>query len=381
MLIEASNAVVSDVNNVSLGDHSIANGFSITSGGSISVDGNVIIGGNSQMIASGSITDTDVARVVVSGNALLQSGGDIALADTVNASWRIAGVTTVSTPSDVSLGQGGSWDSNRLLIEASNAVVSDVNDVTLGDHSIANNYSITSGGSISVDGNMIIGGNSQMIANGSITDTDAARVVVSGNSLLQSGGNISLADTPNASWRIEGVTTVSTTSDVSLGQGGSWDSNRLLIAASNAVVSDVNNVSLGDHSIANSFSITSGGSISVDGNMIIGGNSQMIANGSIIDTDAARVVVSGNASLHAGGNIALADTVNASWRIAGVTTVSTPGDVSLGQGGSWDSNRLLLEARNAIVSDVNSVILGNHSIANSFSISSGGSISVDGNMI
>jgi hypothetical protein len=380
LLIAASNAVVSDVNDVTLGDHSIANNFSMTSGGSISVDGTMTIGGNSQMVAANSINDTDAARVVVSGNASLQAGIAITLADTANAAWRIAGVTTVSTPGDVSLGQSGSWDSNRLLIAASNATVLDINDVTLGDHSIVNNYSMTSGGSISVDGTMTIGGNGKIVAVNSITDTGAARVVVSGDALLKAGGPITLADTANASWRISGVTNVSTPGDVNLGQAGSWDSNRLLVAASNAVVSDVNDVTLGDQTIVNNYSMKSGGTISVDGTMSIGGNGQMVAANSITDTDAARVVISGDALLKAGGPITLADTLNASWWIDGTTTVTTPSDVSLGQGGSWDSNRLLIAASNAVVSDMNDVTLGDHSIANNFSMTSGGSISVDGTM-
>ncbi|MFN7626199.1 MAG: hypothetical protein ACK5PZ_05155, partial [Pirellula sp.] len=190
------NAAVSDVNDVTLGDHSIANNYSITSGGSISVDGNISVGENSQMIANGSITDTDAARVVVSGNSLLQAVGSIALADTLNASWRIAGVTTVTSLGDVSLGQGGTWDSERITVDAYDANVRESDNLVLDSLRIVSGFRLNAAGDV-VDGTaarLQVDGDFSVVASRiQFSDDNGDRLIVGGGSFLQDfAGGISV---------------------------------------------------------------------------------------------------------------------------------------------------------------------------------------------
>ncbi|MFN7731719.1 MAG: beta strand repeat-containing protein [Pirellula sp.] len=375
--IAAVNAVVSDINEVTVGNSQLSGNYVLTAAGAVNVDGSVEVAGN-WTITGNAITDSDNARVNVFGIANLRASNAIVLADTANSVWMVAETATLNTPSSVSLGQGGSWDADRLEINAASATVSDINSVTIGNSQISGNYVLNAAGTANIDAVVNVNGNWNIIAN-AIIDSDNARVNVLGNAVLQSSNAISLADTASASWKVGGTASLTTPSNASLGQGGLWDANRLEIVAVNALVSDINGVTIGNTQLSGNYVLNAAGTLNVDGAVNVDGNWNITTtnSGVITDSDNARVQVLGNAILQSASSITLADTANASWRVSGTANLSTPSSVRLGQGGSWDSSRLEIEAESAIVSDIDGVTIGDSQIFGSYVLNAAGNVIVD----
>jgi ribosomal protein L15 len=331
---------------------------------------------------NGNLTDTAGVDVLIFGLTDFRATGFINLADNPGDSWAITGTARLSTPSNISLGQGGSWDSSRLEINANNATVTDINGVTIGNSQIAGNYILSAGGNINVDGTINVNSNWNITTTnaGTITDSNLAVVKILGNANLQSASAITLADTANAAWTIDGTASLATPGNVSLGQGGSWDSSRLEIIANNAIVTDINGVTIGNSQLIGNYILSAGGNINVDGTVNVNGNWTITTTnaGTITDSNLAVVKILVNANLQSAGPITLADTANASWTINGTANLATAENVSLGQGGSWDSSRLEVNANSATVTDINGVTIGNSQLAGNYVLSAGGNINVDG---
>ncbi|MEI8211653.1 MAG: hypothetical protein WCI02_05860, partial [Planctomycetota bacterium] len=383
--IKALNATVREFNDVTIVDHEIRGPYQLTAGGNIVVAGFNLFSSTVDISTNGNLTDAAGVDVLIFGLTDFRATGFINLADNPGDSWAITGTARLSTPSNVSLGQGGSWDSSRLEINANNATVTDINAVTIGNSQVNGDYLLSAGGNINVDGTVNVNGKWNITTTnaGTITDSNLAVVKILGNANLQSASAITLADTANAAWTIDGTASLATPGNVSLGQGGSWDSSRLEIIANNAIVTDINGVTIGNSQLIGNYILSAGGNINVDGTVNLNGNWTITTTnaGTITDSNLAVVKILGNANLQSAGPITLADTANASWTINGTANLATPENVSLGQGGSWDSSRLEINANNATVTDINGVTIGNSQLTGNYVLSAGGNINVDGTVM
>ncbi|MFN7734329.1 MAG: hypothetical protein ACK5OB_20720, partial [Pirellula sp.] len=358
--IVAANAWVTDIRSVAIGNTNIAGNYSLVSGGSAVIDGNVSVSGNWFLDAtanSGSISDSTNVDVQVGGDLFFLAKGSVTLADTNPSSWVTQGQASVWTDGSVQLGSQGVWDSELLSVKSFNADIRERNEVTLFDHEIRGTYNLVAGGDVHFSSFNLFSSNVNIQSQGAIDDLLGTEILSFGAFLVTATGPIRLADSGSDAWFISGTARLNTPGVVELGQGGSWDSSRLEITAASAAVSDINSVTVGNSQLAGNYSLSAAGAATVDGTVNVNGNWNINAN-SITDSNNARVNVVGNAILQSTNAITLADTANASWVIGGTANLTTPSSVSLGQGGSWDSNRLEITAASATVTDINGVTIG-----------------------
>ena len=436
LFLSAFDAVVFDMHDITLGDSVIANDLFILSDGNIDasngalvVEGDIDILANNGSILLGDIFLDDGALSITANNGHIIQSGRIEQTGTGD-------VKLTAEEGSIELDNFNNDFQGTLFLSAFNAVVFDMNDITLGDSVIANDLFILSDGNIDAsNGALIVGGDTFMDAgNGAILlsntnnlffdqvflqnfGTNAIELVNStdlelGDIFLDDGA---LSITVNnghiiQNGRIEqtgtgAVTITAEEGSIELDNFNNDFQGTLFLSAFNAVVFDMNDITLGDSVIVNDLEIVSNGNIDAsNGALVVGDDTFMDAgNGAILlsntnnlffdqvflqnfGTNAIELVNSTDLEL---GDIFLDDgalsiTVNNGHIIqSGRIEQTGTGDVKLtAEEGSIELDNfnndfqgtLFLSAFNAVVFDMHDITLGDSVIVNDLEIVSNGNI-------
>jgi hypothetical protein len=215
-------------------------------------------------------------------------------------------------------------DIQRVEIQASANVV--------GQASVFASDSVAFHSAISFQRDLIV----DVDLGGSISDSATSQVTVLGNLSLRTNSPLSLGDELTGSWKVNGLTTIESTSSVSLGEFGSWDSRLLDIRASSAMVYDIDGVTLSQIDILGNFQLHAAGQIddSFNSNLYVGGDFRIEAPALSLSEDPGDFLIVGN---------------RLSIDVDNQATIFSPGTVSLG--------RLEVDAGEAVVYEDDSTLL------------------------
>jgi hypothetical protein len=254
------------------------------------------IGGGLSIVVgpTGTISDTNGAKILVQGDAAFVSQSDILLSDNAANRWVILGHSHFQTTGSIDIGSAGTFDTSELSVQAANAIIAEHDSVHLRDLTILGDFELSS--------------------NTIIEDFAGATIRIDGDLSLRSG-TISLADGA---------------SDVLTVNGNA----EFLASSGNITIAQAGTVTLGSL-------FASGTTITVfeDDAMQIQsidaiGNAQLTSTDAVTDASNARIVIQGNL-LATGTSITLADNSTDVLHVVGDSLfVATSGDVNLGPAGN-----------------------------------------------
>lgn len=313
-LLRANAVSVADVSGIDLGSSAVDDTFALTVGGDVTSSGALAIGGQMSVVAGGNdVTLNDAGNDFASfsgdsiGNLTLNDVDGIVLeqtnvfgdfdltaSGTVDATGRI----TVGGIADLSAG-GGSLVLDRVAhgfteirLSGDGASVLDDSALVLGTSDLASDLSVTTAGAITQSGSATVVGTAAFDAGGNdvrvndpnndfgtvtfngaddvvladLNDVVIGSSVIGGTFDVSAAGSISDANALS----VGGLTTLSSGADIVFDGADDFSTLRIA-AAANAVINDVNTLTLGASNVSGNFTLTTGDVLTSDQALSVGG--------------------------------------------------------------------------------------------------------------
>jgi Ca2+-binding RTX toxin-like protein len=324
-IISSNDASLDDANAITFGAVTTTANFVVDAGGAITLNGATSVGGNLDLEAdannaAGGAISSGAVTITVTGTTTLDTGAPATATNDI----------TLNTVTNNFVGA-------VTIVSANDASLDDANALTFGAVTINGNLDVDTAGAVDFTGVATIGGtldvdtNANGGAGGTITDTGAGQLLVTGLTTLDAG----------------------TTNDITLDNAANDFSNAVngvsVTAANDVSIDDANSIGFGavTTSGGGNFSVDAGGFISFDGLATVTGNLNVNAGannagvgGLIADTALGRVLVTGTTTLAAGAANSIAlDTVTNNF--GGAVTITSALNASLD-----DANTLTFAAVN-----------------------------------
>ncbi len=308
-IVTANDASLNDANGVTFGPVATSANFTVDAGGAIALNGLTTVGGNLDLeadtnnAAGGAISGT--GAITVTGTTTLETGAPATAANDIT-------LTTVTN----------NFIGAVTIVSANDASLDDANGITFGTVNTNANLDVDAAGAVDFTGVATIGGtldvdtNANGGASGTITDTGAGQLLVTGLTTLDAGAtnDITLDNAANNfSVGINGVT---------------------VTAANDVSIDDANGISFGvvTTSGGGNFIVDAGGTVFFDGLVTVTGNLDVdttannAAGGGIFDA-AGRLLITGTTLLTAGNNAIQLDTTTNNF--GGAVTIASATNASL----------------------------------------------------
>ncbi|MEC4988867.1 MAG: CHAT domain-containing protein [Oscillatoria sp. PMC 1068.18] len=436
-IISAEDVILNDVNDLDLGDSNINGSLLITAGGNVTDSGSLNIFGNTNIVAGGSIFLDNLNNfstiflssaedVVVSDSDELELG-DIDVAGDFQVTTNgflsdigvisVAGVTNIDTTgNDLTLDNENDFNTVAIL-SGNNATLNDINDLQLGEINLSGNLDVTTNGFLSDVGVVTVGGVTNIDTTGNdisldnendfniIGITNANDVTLNDINDLQLGdidvaGNLDITTNGFLSdigvVTVGGVTNIDTTgNDISLDNENDFNIIAIL-SGNNATLNDINDLQLGEINLSGNLDVTTNGFLSDVGVVTVGGvtnidttgndisldnendfniiaiaNAQDVTLNDINDLQLGNLNVAGNLNITTNGLLSDVGVVT----VGGVTNIDTTGnDITLDNDNDFNIIAIL-SGNNATFNDVNNLQLGDTNITGNLDISTNGLLS------
>ncbi len=327
-ITSGKNVTLVDTNALDLKASTVSGILSVTAGGAIADSGTLAITGDTTL-AAGTTNDITLDSAANNFSAVgITSGKNVTLVDTNALDLK---ASTVSGTLSVTAG-GAITDSGTLAITGDTTLAAGAtNDITLD--SAANNFSavgITSGKNVTlVDTNALdlkastVSGTLSVTAGGAITDSGT--LVITGDTTLAAGA----------------------TNDITLDSAANNFSAVGITSGKNVTLVDTNAITLKTSTLSGAFTVTAGGTLTVEGINAGGAVQWTTTQGDILDGNGALVNVTAgaNSSLTAASTIGtILDPLDVS--ITGTLDVSALGQTLAGDSvmisGTTSSNTLII---------------------------------------
>ncbi|WP_415897765.1 filamentous hemagglutinin N-terminal domain-containing protein [Neptuniibacter sp. QD57_21] len=428
--ITASSALIEEANDIDLLSQSITGDFTLTAGGDItqsealSFTGNVIIQSTDGDVILNNRRNDFASLSIIGGHVSVTDQGDLALPS--------LDVSTLTIDIDGHLTQTGAFvvtdqadltaatinldllnDFNKLGLNATTATINEINGFTLTDSTIAGALTITAMGDVEQTAAINVAGHTNIDASGNAiilqnAANDFSTIELTAiDARLSDSNDLIVSSVIVDQLMLDAADTLSQTGEISVTNGSDIsasvinlnlgnDFNELALQGREAIVNDINDLSLGLTNLSGDMTVTAVGTVSQGASTTVLGNTDITAavvNLQHADNDF-------NTFSATASEVYLRDTNDISVDSLTVDELSLRTDGTLTQTGAFtvanlaevhvdsaaldqanDFNRLSINGGSIEVNDINQLDIATSSLTGTASITTAGSVSQSGGLI
>ncbi|WP_145283450.1 beta strand repeat-containing protein [Pirellulimonas nuda] len=291
--------------------------------------------------SAGAVTDAAAASLAVTGDATINAGGAITLADAVGNTLSVGGLAFLNAPGQaISVGPAGVANFGGLRFVGTAVSIQEDSSTELRGVSTADVLTLTSAGAIS--------------------DAAMTSVSVGGDATLNAAAAITLNDTAGDVLSVGGLAFFNTSpaSDIAIGPLGAANFGSLRFVGAAVTIQEDSATQLAGASTAASLSLSS--------------------TGAVTDAAAASLVVSGMGTINAGGPITLSDQADNTLTVGGRAFFNAPGQaIMIGPAGAANFGQLRFVGAGVSIQEDSATELWGASTASTLGLVSAGAVTTE----